>query len=235
MDFNNPFNNFKMKVSIIISVVEDRGYLEKAIKSALNQDYDDYEIVLASDGNPAMKSYADKWNLKFSLQEIKSNISTNFNKAALIAKGEFLKALSDDDLLTTNCLKDLVNNIGNKSLIFANSIDFWQNGTNIINKPSIKKGDFNELIRLKSSYIHGGTIMFRKDIFLNRGGFDERLECCEEYDYYLYLLSKGYEFAYLDKIVYEYRKHNKQKSLVHSPKERERRMRYKNYIINKYL
>lgn len=224
-----------MKVSIIISILKDRGYLNEAIKSALDQDFDNYEIILASDGNSAMKSYADKWNLKFSLHEIRSNISTNFNQAVLMAKGEFLKALSDDDLLTPNCLKDLVNNIGDKSLIFANSIDFWENGTTIINKPSIKKGDFNELIRLKSSYIHGGTIMFRKNIFLDRSGFDERLECCEEYDFYLNLLSRGYEFAYLDKVVYKYRKHNKQKSLIRSPKESKRRMKYKNYIINKYL
>lgn len=223
-----------MKVSIIISVLEDRGYLNEAIKSALDQDFDDYEIILASDGNPAMKNYADKWNLRFSLCEIGNSISVNFNKAALIAKGEFLKALSDDDLLTPNCLKDLVNNIGNKPLIFANSIDFWENGT-IINKPSIKKGDFNELIRLKSSYIHGGTIMFRKEVFLNCNGFDEKLKCCEEYDFYLNLLSRGYEFAYLDKVVYKYRKHNKQKSLIQSPKESKRRMKYKNYIINKYL
>ena len=75
-----------MKVSIIITVVRDRGWLEEAIQSALNQDYTDYEVILASDGNPEMKKYADKWGLEFSLSN-GNRFSVNFNKAAKIAKG----------------------------------------------------------------------------------------------------------------------------------------------------
>ena len=222
-----------MKASIIITTVEDRGYLEEAIQSALNQDYDDYEIILASDGNPEMKNYADKWGLRFSLCNIRSCVAKNFNKATRIAKGKFLKPLSDDDLLTPNCLKDLINLIQNsypnKSLVFANAIDFWENGE-VLRKPPMRE-NFKELLKLKSSYIHGGTIMFRRREFLYYGGFDEKLKSCEEYDLYLKFLSKGEEFAYVDKVVYKYRKHNKQKSKIPCSEER---MKDKNYIINKY-
>ena len=44
-----------MKVSVIIPVVYNRGWLDACIKSAINQDFDDYEIILASDGNPDME------------------------------------------------------------------------------------------------------------------------------------------------------------------------------------
>ena len=219
----------KVKVSVIITVAEDRGYLDVAIKSAIDQKFKNYEIILASDGNPEMKNYADKYNLRFLLNK-KGNAAKNANKASKIAHGEFIKFLSDDDLLTPNCLMDLTANIKDNALIFANAIDFWANGKTILRKP-IMRENFKELLRLKSSYIHGGTIMFRKDVLFNCGGFDERLDSCEEYDFYLNLLSKGYKFTYLDKTVYRYRKHDKNKSRIACSPER---MIDKNFIVSKY-
>lgn len=217
-----------MKVSIIITAVKDRGWLKEAIQSALNQDYTDYEIILASDGNPELKKYADKWGLGFSLSN-GSRFSINFNKASEIAKGEFLKVLADDDLLMPNCLNDLVKNIGNNALIFANAINFWGKSEKIY-KPPMRE-NFKELLKRKSSYLHSTTIMFRKDIFINLGSFDEKLKSCEEYDLYLNLLSKDYKFAYLDKVVCKYRKHKGQKSHIANTPER---IKDKNYIISKY-
>lgn len=218
-----------MKVSVIITVIKDRGWLEEAIQSVLNQDYSDYEIILASDGNSEMKKYADKWGLEFSLSN-GSRFSVNFNKATKIAKGEFLKVLADDDLLTPNCLTDLVENIGNNALIHANAINFWDTSEKIY-KPPMRE-DFKELLKRKSSYLHSTTIMFRKDIFVKLGYFDEKLKSCEEYDFYLNLLSRGYEFAYLNKVVCKYRKHEGQKSHIANTPER---MKDKNYIVSKYL
>ena len=215
-------------VSIIITVVKDRGWLDEAIQSALNQDYDNYEIILASDGNPDMEKYANKYNLKFSLCKNGGCFSKNFNHAAKIAKGRYLKILADDDLLTPNCLTDLVKNIGNNPLVYANAINFNERGESVYKSPPV---DLNFLIKYKSSNLHGGTILFKKDIFLKYGGYDEKLKCCEEYDYYLNLLSRGYKFSYIDAIVYKYRKHEGQKSrFANSPE----RMKDKNYIVNKY-
>jgi len=217
-----------MKVSIIIIVVKDRGWLDEAIRSALNQDYNDYEIILASDGNPGMKKYANKYGLKFSLSN-GNRLSINFNKAAKIAKGEFLKPLADDDLLTPNCLKDSIMNIQDNALLYANAINFLGKSEKIY-KPPMKE-NFEKLLKKRSSYIHGGTILFRTDVFLKCGGWDGELKSCEEYDFYLNLLSKGYKFTYLDKVVYKYRIHNRQKSHIANSPER---IKDKNYIYNKY-
>lgn len=216
-------------VSIIITVVKDRGWLDEAIQSTLNQDYNNYEIILASDGNPDMEKYAKKYNLKFSLCKDGGCLSKNLNHAVETSKGKFFKILSDDDLLTPNCLTDLVKNIGDNPLIFANAINFGRIFKRIC-KPPMRE-DFEELLKIRSSYIHGGTILFKKDIFLKCGGYDEKLMSCEEYDYYLNLLSRGYEFSYVDATVYRYRKHKRQKSrFANSPE----RMKDKNYIVNKY-
>lgn len=219
-----------MKASIIIPVVKDRGWLEDAIKSALNQDYNDYEIILASDGNSDMKKYADKYGLKFSLSN-GNRLSINFNTAAKIAKGEFLKLLADDDLLTSNCLKDLIGNIGSNPLIYANAINFTEKSESVYKSPQPNPNDFQKLMSLYSSYLHDVTFLFRKDIFLENGGCDEKLKCCEWYDLVLNYLSQGYKFSYVDKVVCRYRKYSGQTSFIPNSSER---MKQKIYIVNKY-
>lgn len=219
-----------MKVTIIITAVKDRGWLTDAIKSTLYQDFDDYEIILASDGNPKLKEYADKWGLKFSLSD-GGRLSKNYNHAVKMANGEYLKMLADDDLLTPNCLKDLTENIGNNPMIYANAINFTEKGESVYKSPSPHPNDFQKLMSLYSSYLHDVTMLWRKDTFLKNGGLDERLKCCEWYDLELSYLSQGYKFSYIDKVVCRYRKHKGQTSFI--PKSPER-MRQKRYIVNKY-
>ena len=176
-----------MKVSIIIPADRNRGYLEDAIRSALEQDFTGYEIILASDGNQSLKKYADKYNLKWSFSP-KYNLARNQNRAMRIAEGEFIKGLAEDDLLTPNCLKDLYANIGNYALIYANAVNFWKNGKTVLSKPKWK-ADLNRLVKKRSSYIHGGTTMFRRDAFWAVGGRDDKLTHAEDFDFYL-----GYAF-----------------------------------------
>jgi glycosyltransferase involved in cell wall biosynthesis len=215
-----------MMATIIIPVVKDRGYLTEAIESAKAQDFQDYEIILASDGNPEMKNIADKHGIRFSLAK-RMNLSHNYNQAAKVAKGKFIKPLADDDMLAPNCLSDLCNNIGNHSLIYAGAINFTKDKSDIY-MPT--PASLKDLIAKRSSNIHGGSVLMRKDIFLSLGGWDESIDCCEDLEYYLHLLTKGHTFTYVNKVVYYYRRHSGQKSRdnkIH-------RDMFKTYLINKY-
>ena len=210
-------------VTIIITVVKDRGWLDEAIQSALNQDYNDYEIILASGGDPDMKKYADKYDLRFSLSK-GTGFAEIANKAIKISKGEYLKFLSDDDLLTPNCLTDLTNGIGDNLIAYANAINFNERGESVYKSPPV---DLRFLIKYKSSNIHDATFLFRKEGLK----FDEKAKCCEFFDIMINYLSKGYKFSYVDKVVCRYRKHIRQSS--YNPNSPER-MQVKDYIINKY-
>ena len=78
-----------MDVSIIIPYNEDRGYLDEAIRSAVMQDYprNRYEIIV---------------------QEGDHFLGKNINDALRRAKGRYIKVLAEDDLLTPNCIGDLL-------------------------------------------------------------------------------------------------------------------------------
>jgi hypothetical protein len=55
--------------------------------------------------------------------------------------------------------------------------------------------------------------MFRKDVFDRIGLFNEALTCAEEYDINLRCLNAGMKLGYTDAVLYNYRRHDEQKSL----------------------
>jgi len=216
-----------MDISIVIPADRDRGWLSEAIESALAQDYPSFEVILASDGNPELKTYADRYSIRYSEVE-KGNLSRNQNAALTIARGEFIKGLAEDDLLYPDCLTNLHKGIGDHAFVYANALNFGMGKkSNYVPPKSI---DPIKLWKGKSSFIHGGTTMFRRDVFWAVGGRDEKINCCEDYDFYLNLLSHGYTFVYCDALVYKYRLHSQQKSRA----QMGNRQKVKNYLYKKY-
>ena len=222
-----------MDVTVIIPAFKDRGYLDEAITSALQQDFlGSWQIILASDGNPDLVKYAKKYGIDFSLAP-KGNLSSTQNRAMKIAKGKYIKGLADDDLLLPNTLTDLFNNIGDNAIIYANAINFNDKGGTLY-KPKNTKVTLQSM--LGGCHVHGGTTMFLKDLFFEVGGRDEGIDCCEDYDFYFKLLINGYNFTYVDKTVYKYRLHATQKSYPAGTPHRDKvkkmlRRKYEKYVI----
>ena len=194
-----------MKVSIIIPYNIDRGYLRQAVESAKNQD----DFILGKD---------------YEIVEQFGNLGTseNINKALLRCGGDYIKLFADDDMLLPNCLIDLYTGIKQQKVAFvcANSYIITPNGKKQTHNSSVLnlgKHDkestqerINQLVQLNT--LHGGTMLYRKDIIFEVGGFDEALQFGEEYDLNLNLLSCGYKLGYVDKFVYLYRLHDSNKS-----------------------
>ena len=183
-------------ISIIIAYNRDRGFLKEAIQSAEAQTFKDFEIIVHQ-GNV--------------------NFSTNLNNAIKKAKGEYIKIINEDDLLTPNCLKDLYKGILGFDFINANAFVFGINpmwyGDEEYHESEHKGKLTNFPEMLDRNQMSQVTIMYRTDAILEVGGFDESLDTAEDYDINLLLLSKGYKLNYIDKIVGKYRLHETNKSV----------------------
>jgi len=217
-----------MKVSLIISAYKDRGYLDDCIKSAINQNFKDYEIILSSDGNPKLSVFAEKYNILFVVTP-KKNHSSALNNAVSKAKGQWIKELHDDDLLTVNCLHDSFAWKGDCDLIYANAVNFTGNSESVYKSPS--KVDLVDLLPCVTNPINSSTIFYKRDVFLKVGGFDTKLEYTEDYDFYLNLLTKGYKIGFINSIVSWYRLHSDQQTSHYDDKKR---IEIRNYLIKKY-
>lgn len=178
------------KVTIIIPFKEDRGYLQKAIESVKEQTYKgEIELILSQSDN---------------------RVGYNINRGIEKATGEYIKYLCDDDWLTPNSIEDSVKAIQGFDFIHGNAFNVFGN-TKQIQKPRRPHPTFNDMIF--NNVIHGGTLMYRKDVFDRIGLFNEDLDCAEEYEFNLRCFKNKMKLNYCQKTLYNYRRHEAQKSL----------------------
>jgi len=178
------------KVSIIIPFKTDRGWLDDAIDSVYNQTYKGQIELIESQSN--------------------KGVSYNLNRGIEMASGDFIKYLCDDDQLTPNCIRDSVDFFGDADFIHGQAINRWETKQEIF-KPRLAVPTLTDMIEI--NVIHGGTLMYRKEVFEKVGLFDETLISAEEYDFNMRCLSMGLKVGYVPKLLYIYRRHEKQKSL----------------------
>ena len=106
------FNNFQIKVSVIIPVFNVEDYLEECLESVINQTMKDIEIICINDGSydsslDILKEYKDK--------DSRIKIITQYNKGPGgarntgldIAKGKYIYFIDSDDIIEINGLKEM--------------------------------------------------------------------------------------------------------------------------------
>jgi len=218
-----------VKVTIIVSAHKERGFLYEALDSAMGQPFNDYEIILSSDGNAELETVAKKYDIKFCLSP-KKNHSAALNNAVKMAKGEWIKECHDDDFLTINCLQDLWNCREDADIVYANAVNFrdGEHSGRIYKPPPIVT--LQTFLPVIHNPVHAATIFFKRQMFLDVGGFDPECYHAEEYEFYLNIITKGYRFKYCDSTVAWYRLHPGQDTYLLNAK----RAQMQEYINNKF-
>lgn len=179
------------KISIVIPYKEDRGYLRQAEQSIRDQQYNGEIQVIHSQSD--------------------NGVAYNLNRGIERATGEYVKYLCDDDMLTPYSLLHSVSAIHGCDFIHGCAINFWADGREQIYRPTNTSPSLQEMAQ--RNVMHGGTLMYRRDVFERIGMFDESLDCAEEYEFNMRCLQAGMKLGFANNYLYKYRRHAHQKSL----------------------
>lgn len=211
----------KPMVSIIIPVYNGSNYIKEAIESALNQDYNNYEIIVVNDGstdNGKTKEVILKYKEKVRYFEKENGgVSSALNYGISKMKGEYFSWLSHDDLYKENKLSLQIKELKNhdeKTILYSNySIinekgDFVKNI--ILNSNEYNQKPYNSIFNMD---INGITLLIPKSAFEECGLFDESLCCIQDYDLWFKMMKK-YKFFHMEEILGSTRVHSKQVSNV---------------------
>lgn len=184
-------------VSVIIPYNKDRGFLKEAIKSVKEQTYQNWELIL---------------------EHGKGTLGENVNKALEKADGEYIKILAEDDLLTRDCLKILIDGIQGYDFVYSDAENFGTLPPGWVSRSHDKTTTITEMLR--GNGIHGGTTLYDANTLRDVGGYNEALWTAEEYDLHLRLIKLGYKHRHVPGIVYRYRIHGNNKSQIANVKQR---------------
>ncbi len=181
----------KYKVSVVIPTHNRAELLERAIKSALEQDYDIYQIIVVSDGstdntNDIMKKIKNS-NKNVEYYSYSPGKGGNYARNYGIKKstGDYIAFLDDDDEWHSNKIRkqlELIDQDSNIGLVCTavNNIHIGGKESHVFIPPA--KYDSSHEIMIKNCIGSTTTVLIKKDIFDKVGMFDEKLPALQDYD-----------------------------------------------------
>ena len=201
-------------ISVIIPVFNRERLLKRAIESVLGQTYKKYELIVVDDGSvdnslEIAKSYKEA----IVIEKTNGGVSSARNFGAKHARGEWLAFLdSDDEWLPLKLDKQI--ELINEEVHLIHTEEHWIRNGSFVNQPkAYKKGGGDQFEKsLKLCAISPSTVLLRKSLFDQFGGFREDYPVCEDYDLWLKIVSM-HKVALVDEpLINKYAGHEEQLS-----------------------
>lgn len=147
-------------ISVVIPIYNCDKYLNKCIRSVLNQTYNKFELILINDGSKdksgeICEKYSKLDNRIVYINQKNKGVSKTRQKGIEIAKGEYLIFIDSDDYIDKDYFFKLYNNCkrSNADIVCCNSNDFG-----VINYKN-NKIEYDEVVidkeRLMNDYFKG--------------------------------------------------------------------------------
>lgn len=195
-------------VSVIIPNYNRSNLIISTVQSVLNQSYSNLEIIIVDD-----YSSDDSRDTIMSLMKkdsrikkifLESNKGANYcrNIGVSVAEGEYIAFLDSDDEfeenkieVQVNCMEKMNEQVG---IIFTN---ISVNGK-AIGKMENQKVHLNKIM-FRNELGGFSTVFLKKTVFNEIGGLDEDLKSCQDWEFYLRVLSK-YDGYYISLPLVKY-------------------------------
>lgn len=197
-----------LMVSIIIPCYNDWQFVEQAVNSALNQTHPNTEVIVVDDGSDAKtKEVLQRLEPKIAkliTQENKGQ-STARNVGIKEAKGELILVLDSDDFFeSTFCVQaiEVIEKNPEVKIVSCYSFLLFEDGSSRIFETL---GGNLEVFLCKNGAL--GSALFKKEDWMNCGGFDEMMkEGFEDWEFFIRLLKNGGIAEIIREPLYTYRK-----------------------------
>ncbi len=190
---------FMPKVSVVMSVFNNEAFLEKAIKSILEQTFKDFEFLIVDDVSTdssleIIKKFASKdKRIKILANKERLGLTKSLNKTLRQAKGRYIGRMDADDISLKERLNKQVNFLdSHPEIVILGSwvilIDEKGNKLRIKKTPTNYKEIYQKAIK-ENSFIHP-TLMFRRSVLEKVGFYDKDFLYAQDYELVLRILEK---------------------------------------------
>lgn len=196
-------------VSIIIPTYKRPDTLDRAIKSVLNQTYQNIEVIVVDDNSPdsegrqltieKMKEFENNPKVIYIKHEKNKNGSAARNTGARASKGEYVAFLDDDDEFLPGKIESQLKRFGevpdDYAICYNRFYTQKTEGAKYLSSESREGDQFINALTRELSFCAGSNMLIKKSAFDAVGGFDESFIRSQDKEIVTRLLSK-YKIAY---------------------------------------
>jgi glycosyltransferase involved in cell wall biosynthesis len=219
------------KVSIIIPAYNRSRYLKLSIKSIIEQDFQDFEIIVSDnasteDLSQIITTFNDN-RIIYHKNKTNVGMTMNHNKALELCSGEYIHIFSDDDLMLDHCIKNKVKVLEEYPTVGLvhsdiNIIDsegrvtskahwaslIWKKWEIVHSKSKFfSKEDYHKYLYRIHNIISMPSVMIRRSVIDKIGFMDPEIKYFIDWQYWL-KITLFWDVFYLNQKLVSYRSHD---------------------------
>jgi glycosyltransferase involved in cell wall biosynthesis len=203
-------------VTVVCLCYNHRRFIKEALDSLLAQSYAPMEIIIIDDGSTdgsrsIISNYVGKHpGIQVMFNEKNIGSCSAFNKAYKLAKGKYIIDFATDDVMKVNKIERQIEVFEkldeSYGVVFSNAQNIDENsfplGEHFKTKELIPQGFIYPEV-LKRFFIPTITMMVKKSVFDQLGGYDESLSY-EDFDFWVRSSNK-FKYHYINEVLMQRR------------------------------
>jgi glycosyltransferase involved in cell wall biosynthesis len=203
-------------ISIVMPAYNGEDFIAVAVSSVLRQTYPQFELVVVDDASTdrtatIVNNYSDP-RIRFIQNEHNLGLVANLNKGFRASRGELVCWLNQDDFYYDTKLArqyEIFRSNATLGACFCQKDDVDLNGRLLqrFNPTDIRISEEDHLVQLFGGcYLAAPSVMLRREVFNELGGFDSSYSISFDYDIW-FRLKKRYEFSVIYESLMAFRHH----------------------------
>lgn len=208
-------------VTVLMTVYNGENYLKAAVQSVLDQSFKDFEFLIindcSTDNSPDVIRNFNDSRIRLIDNEMNIGQTRSLNKGLSLAKGRYLARMDADDLAFPAWLEknlNLLKSLPQTALVSCKAlvIDGANKAQKILNTPT----EWEEMVlrSLTASPVNHVGAVFKTDVILSVGGYDETLKIAADFELWSRLIRKNIQLATNDEVLVAIRVHEKSASVL---------------------
>jgi glycosyltransferase involved in cell wall biosynthesis len=209
-DSNNPSISKGPLVSVIVPCYNGAAFLDAALRSALAQTYPEVEVVLIDDGSTDNSpEIAARFPVRY-IRQRNRGLAEARNAGIRESRGNYVVFLDADDRLKPEAIEVGVRALEPRpdcALAVGDHVFISADGSFLGHSTKVDPLHSHYEALLKSNFIEMiSSVLFRRRVFDELGGFDTTLPVSEDYELYL-RIARERPICCHPVVVAEYRRH----------------------------
>ena len=204
-----------IQITVVIPTLNIRSqFLYETINSVIKQSYQPLEIIIVNNGNGELRIPDSAIPIKQLKIIYKAGVAQARNFGACFAKGDYIAFLDDDDLWDLDYLKNIKKRIDQEhpDCLLASIVQLLDG--KILPYKNVDNQLFKDILLVRNPGITGSSVVIKKKIFFEVGGYNPKLPPSEDKSLVLELLKNSFKIVVVPESKIVHRQHDRNNRLT---------------------